>query len=471
VAKSSLIILTTSRPNAERLKKDLSGAFDLIFTQSGAQTLQSIQQKLPAAVVMDHSLEDYLTYRFIDKVRNNPVTRNLPFILVSRESSQSFVDQAVRSGVAHYIGIPYEREVLLEKIKTALNPETHSGGKRYFTLATSLETSVVSYGRISFISEEGIHFETRLRLEPDQEVHFKSPLAEAIGEPHLVVRISQIGTDVFYNYPFAVDALWADPNIAKKVKSWIFANRHLNSPKKSKILFISSDLTFEGNFMRALDKSHYSARFESSLDAGIRAIPYLCPAVIVVDSAIWKGAGIAHRDQFLKKLTVPWIVFGPEAIEGDLPSKPFESPPDVSAIASAVLQVSPPKAPEASRIYFSKTLEDSRLRIFFKGKIVTLAESGATVLLEHDVVPPCNFHLDLKIFDNQNLRNPYIRVWPPAKKIAPKDSENGKYKVTCQSHFLGVNDDQASAIRQWLRDEELREQRKLIADVPPKPLV
>jgi CheY-like chemotaxis protein len=259
VGKPLLIILTTSEVNASRLKNDLKRDFDLVLTKSGHEALAAIQKKMPTAIIMDHSIEDFMTYRFIDKVRNNPVTRNLSFILVSRESSHTFVHEAVRSGVSHYIGIPYEKEIFLEKIKIALRPGEIPLQQPYFTLPTSLETQVISYGRISYVSAQGIHFETRLSLNAGDRVVFTSPLAEAIEELSLDATVTQRGLDVFYNYPFAIDANWTDPQVAKKVKTWISRNQNLNSPKKSKILFISDDTKMEREIDDILNKSHYSA--------------------------------------------------------------------------------------------------------------------------------------------------------------------------------------------------------------------
>jgi CheY-like chemotaxis protein len=469
VAKSSLIILTTSRSTRERLKKDLQADFELIEASSGAETLKLLQKKLPTAIVMDHSLEDFLTHQFIDKVRNNPVTRNLPFVLVSRESSLSFVEQAIRSGVSHYIGVPYEKKVFIEKLKIALHPGEIFPRESYFSLPCAVPTTAISYGRISYISNDGIHFETRLKLNPGDVIDFKSPLSSAIHEQSIQVRVTGVGSDVFYNYPYAVDAQWVDRKQAEKIGSWALAHRHLNSPKKLKILFVSANLELENKFSEVLDKSHYSARFFSNLESAVQAIPFLRPGGVVVDLKSWVEGGGGLQQRFLKLLSSGWIAFGDEkGVVFPQGREPFIAPGDVDSIATAVRHHFVVTPTDPNRIYFSKTLEDSRLQIFFQAKVAVMGEMGVTLKLQHEATPPCNLHLDLKIFTEQNIRNPFVRLWPPLQRLGSKESEEGKFKVEANSHFLGINDEQGQAIRKWLVDEELKERRKKIADVPPK---
>ncbi|MDB5038189.1 MAG: hypothetical protein JWQ35_1717 [Bacteriovoracaceae bacterium] len=471
MGKSSLIVITTSSQTKEKLRKDLSETFELEIVNSGANALKSIQKNIPAAIVMDHSLEDYLTYQFIDKVRNNPATRNFPFIIISRESSNTFVEQGVRSGISHYIGVPYESKMLVEKLKMALSPDGRGSHESYFDLPATIQTQIGSYGRISYISKEGIHFETHLKLDAGKKLDFKSPLSDALGEQVLSIQVTQVGTDVFYNYPFAVDAIWTDPTIIAKVDAWIKAHRNLDSPKKSKILFIGSDVALENKIVEVINRTQYSPRFEMTLEGGMMAIKFMKPSCVVVEEKLWQVTTPAIQQRFLKELQTPWILFGsgePIVMPEGSP-QPFYSPLQPGAVEIAVRNLVPPKPPDPDRLYFSKALEDSRLKIFFQGKVLVLGELGVTLVMEHEVVPPCNLQLDLKTFTAQDFRNPYIRVWPPVNKISGPETENGKFKYSVRSHFLGINDTQGQAIRQWLREEELKEKKKQLADITPKP--
>ena len=73
-------------------------------------------------------------------------------------------------------------------------------------------------------------------------------------------------------------------------------------------------------------------------------------------------------------------------------------------------------------------LEDSRLRLFFSGKTIMLGELGVKIALSQEIAVPSNYQLNLKIFSEQDLRNPFVRAWPPILRLSPAESEGGKYK-------------------------------------------
>ena len=458
-------MISTNEATLSQWRKDLRKHFDLTLVRSGTEALANLRKKKPDAVVMDHSLEDFMTYAFIDKVRNSPLTRNLPFILISRESSHLFVEQAVRSGVSHYVGVPYEPQMLVEKIHMAVDPKNISKHAEYFRLPEQFETQVISFGRISFIHSEGIHFETHLKLVPDTILSVSSPLSEALKLPALDVKIKNIGTDVYYNYPFAVDAEWADQKGKDLVRAWIQTHRHLNSPKKKKILYVTPDLKTQEEFGRKLDMSRYSLRFNANVEEAIESIPFMRPACVIVHAAHWKTLTPVVSQKFLKALEAQkanWILLSNDKEDVKI-AAPFLAPETPEGAVLAVQQVTPPEPVDSERLYFSKTLEDSRVRFHFAGKTLVLGELGARLALQYEALPPCNLQLGLKIFTEQNLRNPFVRIWPPMVKLSGRDSENGKWNYAVESHFLGVNDLQGQAIRQWLRDQELKEKKEALA--------
>lgn len=465
------MIITAVDSNRTMLKKALSPFYDLSFASSGTEALGLLKKQLPAGVVMDHSIEDFMTNAFIDKIRNSPVSRNLPFILVSRESSNSFVEQAVRAGVSHYIGIPFEPDALQQKIKSALDPKGPKSWKLYFRTPGEVESPAVSYGRVSFISATGIHFETRLHLPQGQKIQLSSPLLKDMGIEGTEIEVESVGSDVYYNYPYAIDAKWCDEELQKRMKGWIGLHKNLNSPKKRKVVVLEKDPVQVEALAKMLDATKYSLRVVGNIREALDSLPYMKPACFAVSDDVWKTSG-AQGDQILALLTQfesKWILAGEDKdLNPKATMKPFLAPKSLEGIAAAIRNLAPPFPVDPDRIYFSKTLDYSRCNLHFNVKTLILGEMGVRLALPFEISLPCNLQLGLKIFSEQNLRNPYVRVWPPLDKISPAESNEGKYAWAAETHFLGINDQQGQAIRLWLRDKELEGKRSELYKPPAR---
>lgn len=469
--KSPLLVVTASDANRKLIRDALFFDFDLDDAKSGAEALAILKKKRPAAVVMDHSIEDFLTYAFIDKVRNSPVSRNLPFILISRESTNSFVEQAVRAGVSHYVGIPFEPAALIQKIKSALNPAGPKDWKLYFRMPGQIESQAVSFGRISYVSEHGVHFETHLKLALQQRIQFSAPFLKDMGIDDTEIEIESVNSDVYYNYPQAMDAKWCDEKLATRMRGWVALHKNLNAPKKKKILYLQNDLALGESFSRKLNASHYSLRVVTNFSEALESLPFMKPACFVVEAEVWERAGAdgAKILEQLSRLGSRWMLVGDNlGSESKGSVKPFICPNTVEAMAAGVEQIAPPFVPEPDRIYFSKTLDYSRCNFHFSVKTLILGEMGVRLAFPFEVFLPCNLQLGLKIFTEQNLRNPYVRAWPPLEKLDTKDSNEGKYAWAAETHFLGINDSQGQAIRLWLRNEEMKETRAELYKTPKR---
>lgn len=466
-----ILILTSLAPTRKLLKKALEDDFELIFFSKAEEALAEFRKKLPDAVITDFSLKEETVFQLIDKVRNHPITRNLPFIIVSRQASNAAILRAVRAGISHYVGIPFEQKVLVDKVYFALTEHSGPDSESYFELPAEFETQAVFFGRISFISPQGIHFESHLRLEPDSRIQISSPLSDGIQESSLDVVIKSTSRDTFYRFPFAYDADWTDEKIKRKVTSWISAHRHLNSPKKAKVLVVSNQIPFQESFVKEINLSHYSVRFADNLGDALNQLPFMRPSCVIVADEDWKRETSVFYKKFLmtlEELQAAWIVFGDKGVDPAFDRAPFFCPPNPSAVAMAVREKIPPAKADPDKLYFSKTLEDSRLRLYVPAKTLVLGELGIELALSRDVRPPCNLQLDLKIFSEQNLRNPFVRAWPPVRNLAPHQTSSGKYPYSVRTHFLGINDPQGQEIRKWLREEEIKERASQWTPVPPK---
>lgn len=463
MAKPFLLVISSAESNRAIIQTALKKDYDLDSAESGEEALQKIRKKKPAAVVMDHSIEDFMTNAFIDKVRNSPATRSLPFVIVSRETTNSFVEQGVRSGVSHYIGIPFEEAALKERIRSALTSSVPSASRIYFRLPTDFETSIVSFGRLSFLTPEMVHFETNLNLQVGQKIMISGPLFDSMQLEQVELEVGAVSQDVYYNYPWAIDAKWADPAIATRMKGWVPMHKNLNSPKKKKVLIVESDPVVIDRLIKNLDQSRYSLRMVSDLKEAVESFPFMKPAGFVVSFKAWSKAGTLG-DKMISMMTeskTQWILQS-DAAE-DLPTsslKPALAPENPDALSAAIRNLVPPAEVDPNALYLSKTLDYSRCNFFLTGKVLAVSEMGVKLALSLDISLPCNLQLGLKALSEQKLRNPFVRAWPPLEKM------KGDLKCATETHFLGINEQQSQAIRQWLYDEQLKDKKEANYQAP-----
>ncbi len=465
-----IFLLSSVAETRTKIESLLHDYFEIETFDSGKAVLERLKKFIPEAIIMDHSLPDFQTFPFIDRIRNKAATRKLQFIIVSRESSNEFLEKAVRSGITHYIGVPFEPQMFVERVLTALNPNAAPAVReRRIQQRVQVPVRVVSFGRISYITENMIHLESHIRPKIGDVLTIKSLLCPELDVEHIEVIVREVGKDTFYSYPNAIDAEWKDLEIKEKIRKYIVANRHLNSPKKIKVLFIEPSMKRQEIFTTKIRQSSYSVRFTSSIEEAISDLPFMKPTGIVMPYHLWEQSSEVLQKDYLKNLfehSKHWILYGDEE-RPPLQSvaNAFEAPGDAISILFAVEQLMPPLKPDPNILYFSKQLEDSRVKFYLHGTVVSVKELGLDIELFAEIIPPCNLQIDLKALSKENLRNPYIRVFPPTHVF----SQNGKSGVLAQSQFLGINDQQGQAVRQWLIDEELKNERKRIEAIPPKP--
>jgi two-component system chemotaxis response regulator CheY len=81
-----------------------------------------ILQKQYGLVISDWNMEPMSGYELLKKVRTDPNTKALPFIMVTAESKTENVIAAKQAGVSNYIVKPFNAETLKGKIEAVFGP-------------------------------------------------------------------------------------------------------------------------------------------------------------------------------------------------------------------------------------------------------------------------------------------------------------------------------------------------------------
>lgn len=98
------------------------GYEDVDEAANGQAAYEKIQAASYGLIISDWNMEPMTGFQLLQKVRANPATAKIPFILVTAESKPDNVAAAKNAGVTGYLIKPFNDKTLKEKIDQALAP-------------------------------------------------------------------------------------------------------------------------------------------------------------------------------------------------------------------------------------------------------------------------------------------------------------------------------------------------------------
>ncbi len=96
------------------------GHTDVEEAEHGKEALQKLQQGGFDFVVSDWNMPVMTGLELLVEVRADPALKHLPFLMVTAESKQENVVEAIKAGVNNYIVKPFTADVLKSKIDKIL---------------------------------------------------------------------------------------------------------------------------------------------------------------------------------------------------------------------------------------------------------------------------------------------------------------------------------------------------------------
>ncbi len=87
---------------------------------NGAAAYEKIQSGTYGLVISDWNMEPMSGFELLQRVRQNPATASLPFIMVTAESKTDNVIAARKAGVTNYIVKPFNAQTLKSRIDQAI---------------------------------------------------------------------------------------------------------------------------------------------------------------------------------------------------------------------------------------------------------------------------------------------------------------------------------------------------------------
>ena len=87
---------------------------------NGAAAYEKLKNGNYGLVISDWNMEPMSGFELLQRVRQDPATANLPFIMVTAESKSENVIAAKEAGVSNYIVKPFNAETLKMKMTSVL---------------------------------------------------------------------------------------------------------------------------------------------------------------------------------------------------------------------------------------------------------------------------------------------------------------------------------------------------------------
>lgn len=94
--------------------------FDVITASSAVEAGMEITSKKPDAILMDIRMPGINGLQACEAIKKNPVTKNIPIMIVSALSGESDIKKAYKTGVVDYFVKPINIEKVVIKLKDIL---------------------------------------------------------------------------------------------------------------------------------------------------------------------------------------------------------------------------------------------------------------------------------------------------------------------------------------------------------------
>ena len=112
-----ILIADDSKTERAHLRQVLlSGGYEVITANSGKAALEMMNDETPDLVLLDIIMEDGDGYQTCRTLKKNPITRDIPVVMVSSKSNEVDRKWAMKLGASDYITKPYNDDELLQRL-------------------------------------------------------------------------------------------------------------------------------------------------------------------------------------------------------------------------------------------------------------------------------------------------------------------------------------------------------------------
>lgn len=98
----------------------LEHQLNIVQAPNGFEALRMLPREQIDLVLTDINMPDINGLELLSFIRNNPIYRDLPVVVISTEGSRKDIEKGLALGANHYLVKPFSPEQLLETVKRFL---------------------------------------------------------------------------------------------------------------------------------------------------------------------------------------------------------------------------------------------------------------------------------------------------------------------------------------------------------------
>ena len=110
-----------------RINFEIRG-FDVCGCERSTKALSNSLLELPDVVVLDLLMPEETGWDVLEKLKSNPVTKDIPVIICSVVAGEEDKERATRMGAADYITKPFELSQLMDAVQRVTGLNRSLGG-------------------------------------------------------------------------------------------------------------------------------------------------------------------------------------------------------------------------------------------------------------------------------------------------------------------------------------------------------
>lgn len=99
-----------------------SEGYEVIVVKNGELALHQAQFRGPALVILDGSMPVMDGYAALEAIKSDAATMSIPVLMLTARRNADDVRRAIDLGASGYIAKPFETRVLLQRVRSILNP-------------------------------------------------------------------------------------------------------------------------------------------------------------------------------------------------------------------------------------------------------------------------------------------------------------------------------------------------------------
>eukprot|EP01155_Anaeramoeba_flamelloides_P003206 Anaeramoba_flamelloidesa1061265_17.p2 GENE.a1061265_17~~a1061265_17.p2 ORF type:complete len:160 (+),score=24.30 a1061265_17:36-515(+) len=124
MSKLNILVVDDARFIRERVTAMVREAFpdfNVLAVENGLQARQAMQQKPFDLILCDWEMPEMSGLEVLQWTRSQDSYRTTPFLMVTSRGEREYVLKAIQAGVNDYLGKPFTREQLVQKMVKVLS--------------------------------------------------------------------------------------------------------------------------------------------------------------------------------------------------------------------------------------------------------------------------------------------------------------------------------------------------------------